>query len=83
MSMGQVLQIIEAKLRTAFAPLMLEVVDDSARHAGHGAVPLVGLRDAVKCRLKVKGLTYRTTWGFVHGHSLASEDASFQSNWGW
>jgi BolA protein len=31
---------IEAKLRAAFAPLRLAVIDDSARHAGHaGARP--------------------------------------------
>ena len=31
---------LEAALRTAFSPLRLEVVDDSARHAGHaGAQP--------------------------------------------
>lgn len=31
---------IESRLRAAFAPSLLEVVDDSARHAGHaGAEP--------------------------------------------
>ncbi len=28
-------QLIRARLEAAFAPLQLEVVDDSARHAGH------------------------------------------------
>lgn len=28
-------QIIEARLRAAFAPVRLEVTDDSAAHAGH------------------------------------------------
>ncbi len=38
--MSQVLKRIERKLNDAFAPCMLEVVDDSARHAGHaGASP--------------------------------------------
>lgn len=30
---------ITAKLRKAFAPERLEVVDDSARHAGHASAP--------------------------------------------
>lgn len=29
------LQLIESRLRTAFNPLVLQVEDDSARHAGH------------------------------------------------
>ncbi len=33
---GSVTQIIEDKLRTAFAPHELEVVDDSESHRGHG-----------------------------------------------
>ena len=30
-----------------------------ARNAGNGAIPLVGLRDAVKSRLEIKGMTCR------------------------
>ncbi|MEL6417849.1 MAG: BolA/IbaG family iron-sulfur metabolism protein [Pseudomonadota bacterium] len=30
---------IEAKLRTAFEPTEIEVVDDSASHAGHAGAP--------------------------------------------
>ncbi len=38
--MGQIAHIIEKKLAEAFQPTRLEVVDDSARHAGHaGAQP--------------------------------------------
>jgi BolA protein len=38
--MGQVAQAIHTKLFKAFSPVRLEVVDDSARHAGHaGAAP--------------------------------------------
>jgi len=33
--MGQVAESIEKKLTAAFAPERLEVVDDSAKHAGH------------------------------------------------
>ena len=33
--MGPVAARIHSKLQTAFAPERLEVVDDSARHAGH------------------------------------------------
>ena len=33
--MGEVTEAIRTKLQTAFAPERLEVVDDSARHAGH------------------------------------------------
>ena len=33
--MGEVARSIEDKLNAAFAPSRLEVVDDSARHAGH------------------------------------------------
>lgn len=33
--MGPVTQAIRDKLTIAFHPLILEVVDDSARHAGH------------------------------------------------
>ena len=33
--MGQIAQAIEEKLTVAFAPTHLEVIDDSARHAGH------------------------------------------------
>ena len=39
-AMGAILEAIQAKLTAAFQPLRLEVVDDSARHAGHaGASP--------------------------------------------
>lgn len=38
--MGQVAETIERKLREAFAPEALEVIDESDRHAGHaGARP--------------------------------------------
>lgn len=38
--MGAILEAIQAKLTAAFEPTRLEVVDDSARHAGHaGASP--------------------------------------------
>ena len=38
--MGQVAQAIREKLHNAFHPERLEVIDDSARHAGHsGATP--------------------------------------------
>ncbi len=38
--MGQVAQAIREKLDSAFHPERLEVIDDSARHAGHsGATP--------------------------------------------
>jgi len=38
--MGAILEAIQAKLTSAFAPTRLEVEDDSARHAGHaGARP--------------------------------------------
>jgi len=38
--MGAVSEQITEKLRRAFSPLRLDVVDDSARHAGHaGARP--------------------------------------------
>ena len=33
--MGPVATLIHSKLQNAFAPERLEVVDDSARHAGH------------------------------------------------
>ena len=35
MTQGPVARAIHGKLATAFAPLRLELVDDSARHAGH------------------------------------------------
>lgn len=34
-----------------------------AGNAGNGAVPLVGLRDAVKRRLEAEGMTCRRSWG--------------------
>ena len=34
--MGQVAESIQKKLNAEFAPELLEVVDDSSRHAGHG-----------------------------------------------
>ena len=38
--MGAIIDTIHNKLTAAFAPSRLEVVDDSARHAGHaGATP--------------------------------------------
>jgi BolA protein len=37
--MGQVAQTIRDKLTGAFTPIHLEVVDDSARHAGHHGAP--------------------------------------------
>jgi BolA protein len=33
--MGAIFEVIRDKLSTAFAPLRLEIEDDSARHAGH------------------------------------------------
>ena len=33
--MGQIARVIEEKLTVAFRPTELQVVDDSARHAGH------------------------------------------------
>ena len=33
--MGAILEAIQGKLQTAFEPTRLEIVDDSARHAGH------------------------------------------------
>ncbi|MGZ3274739.1 MAG: BolA family protein [Caulobacteraceae bacterium] len=37
--MGRVTQAIRDKLTAAFQPERLEVVDDSARHAGHHGAP--------------------------------------------
>jgi BolA protein len=37
--MGHIAQAIEEKLTQAFQPVQLEVVDDSARHAGHAGAP--------------------------------------------
>ena len=37
--MGRVTQAIRDKLTAAFQPERLEVVDDSARHAGHRGAP--------------------------------------------
>ena len=37
--MGRVTQAIRDKLTAAFQPERLEVVDDSARHAGHASAP--------------------------------------------
>ncbi len=37
--MGQVAKSIQDKLTTAFHPTRLEVIDDSARHAGHHGAP--------------------------------------------
>ena len=37
--MGRVTQAIRDKLTAAFRPERLEVVDDSARHAGHAGAP--------------------------------------------
>ncbi len=37
--MGRVTQAIRDKLTAAFQPERLEVVDDSARHAGHAGSP--------------------------------------------
>jgi BolA protein len=34
--MGAVAESLERKLRAAFAPVKLQIDDDSARHAGHG-----------------------------------------------
>jgi BolA protein len=34
--MGRVTDLLRMKLQTAFEPDRLEIVDDSARHAGHG-----------------------------------------------
>ena len=40
--MGPVAQAIRDKLTAAFHPSHLEVVDDSARHAGHAGAPQGG-----------------------------------------
>jgi BolA protein len=40
--MGPVAQSIRDKLTAAFQPARLEVVDDSARHAGHAGAPKGG-----------------------------------------
>jgi len=37
--MGQIAQAIHDKLNSAFRPERLEVIDDSARHAGHSGAP--------------------------------------------
>lgn len=37
--MGKVSETIEKKLQDALAPLHLEVIDDSASHAGHAGNP--------------------------------------------
>ncbi len=37
--MGKVSQLIEKKLNDALAPTHLEVIDDSASHAGHAGNP--------------------------------------------
>jgi BolA protein len=37
--MGRVTQAIRDKLTAAFQPERLEVIDDSARHAGHSGAP--------------------------------------------
>lgn len=60
--MGRVAQAIRDKLTEAFTPERLEVVDDSARHAGHaGARPggeshfnVVIVSDAFKGRNRVQ-----------------------------
>lgn len=46
--MGQVTQAIQDKLTAAFQPVRLEVVDDSARHAGHA-----GARDGGESHFNV------------------------------
>ncbi len=40
--MGQVAQAIREKLNSAFRPERLEVIDDSARHAGHSGATVAG-----------------------------------------
>jgi BolA protein len=40
--MGAIFETIRDKLSTAFAPLRLEIEDDSARHAGHAGVSAGG-----------------------------------------
>jgi BolA protein len=40
--MGQVAQTIRKKLTEAFSPQQLDVVDDSARHAGHSGASAAG-----------------------------------------
>jgi BolA family transcriptional regulator, general stress-responsive regulator len=47
--MGQVAQAMEAKLQAAFSPERLEVVDDSAKHAGHA-----GAREGGESHFTVK-----------------------------
>ena len=40
--MGQITEKLRMKLQTAFEPDRLEIVDDSARHAGHHHAPSGG-----------------------------------------
>lgn len=42
MDLGAVAELIRDRLETAFAPERLEVVDDSARHAGHAGASASG-----------------------------------------
>lgn len=37
--MGEVAEAIRRKLQSAFAPTELEVIDQSAKHAGHSGAP--------------------------------------------
>ena len=46
--MGQIARVIEEKLTVAFRPTELQVVDDSARHAGHA-----GARDGGESHFNV------------------------------
>jgi len=40
--MGAILEAIQTKLTAVFQPLRLEIVDDSARHAGHAGASAGG-----------------------------------------
>jgi BolA protein len=60
--MGRVAQAIRDKLTMAFQPQQLDVVDDSAKHAGHAGAPeggeshfnVVIISDAFKGRSRIQ-----------------------------
>ncbi|MEX2650616.1 MAG: BolA family protein [Alphaproteobacteria bacterium] len=84
--MGKIAETIKAKLEARFAPLRLELVDESARHAGHaGARPegethfrlvlvadaFAGLGRVARQRL-IHGCLAEELAGPVHALSLAA-----------
>ena len=51
---GSVANSIRRKLQAAFSPLSLDIVDDSARHAGHaGAIRTDGSRGETHFRVRI------------------------------